>query len=80
MIKLYYFLFFTAGQGLEPRYWASKAHVLPLDDPAITSDILSKIGLKNNLFKPIKRLKTETIYDTKLFVNVIYQGFRCPNT
>ncbi len=26
--------FITAGLGLEPRYWASKAHVLPLDDPA----------------------------------------------
>ena len=24
----------AAGLGLEPRYWASKAHVLPLDDPA----------------------------------------------
>ncbi len=26
--------FMAAGLGLEPRYWASKAHVLPLDDPA----------------------------------------------
>ena len=21
------------GEGVEPSYWASKAHVLPLDDP-----------------------------------------------
>ena len=25
----------VARQGIEPRYWASKAHVLPLDDLAI---------------------------------------------
>lgn len=24
-----------AGEGVGPSYWASKAHVLPLDDPAI---------------------------------------------
>ncbi len=23
----------AGGLGIEPRYWASKAHVLPLDDP-----------------------------------------------
>jgi hypothetical protein len=29
-----YFLF-AAGLGLEPRYYAPEAYVLPLDDPAM---------------------------------------------
>gem|GEM_PF-5274000 len=28
----------AAGQGLEPRYHGPKPCVLPLDDPAISSD------------------------------------------
>src|SRR3989338_4514063 len=29
------FFSIAAGLGFKPRYWAPKAHVLPLDDPAI---------------------------------------------
>jgi hypothetical protein len=36
---------FAAGLGFEPRYWASKAHVLPLDDPAITKDFNTEFHL-----------------------------------
>ena len=28
----------AAGLGLEPRYYAPEAYVLPLDDPAITPE------------------------------------------
>ena len=44
--------FMAAEQGFEPRYWASKAHVLPLDDPAIkfslfpiTTDAIAFLGI-----------------------------------
>ncbi len=34
----YFLILFTRGQGLEPRLMASKATVLPLDDPRTFSE------------------------------------------
>ena len=40
---------FAAGLGLEPRYSAPEADVLPLDDPAIRQMIRKKVDLSKRI-------------------------------
>ena len=42
--------FQTAGLGLEPRYYAPEAYVLPLDDPAIRLPVLPLAGPYTTLY------------------------------
>ncbi len=60
----------AAGLGLEPRYWASKAHVLPLDDPAALRSIFFNLS-DNPFFFPatvfkLPLIKSRIIFKPKL--------------
>lgn len=52
--------FLAAGLGLEPRYFAPEANVLPLDDPAI--DTICKIYHKNDVFQSVLLLMVQCVF------------------